>query len=261
MDFNLVRLQLSLPNSAGPALQTALHNKRSCFEQPLAALCERPLSNDPELVRRHQKPSLPFVLAVPEENLLTCQLLGPAIAELRSVVATIAAVAGMPCPARVAALDYQGTVHPVALDGGSDLPVLSAAELLELAAARYCGCHQVRLELLSPLRLVADGRELTRFDPARFLRTLLRRISSLAAHYGTAGAPEPFVRLAQRAAEITVSRNYATAKVSGKRGITGSFLLQGDFGELGPLLELGGLLHLGKGAAFGNGRFRVTPLS
>lgn len=261
MDFNLVRLQFFLPNCAGPVLQSALHSNRSRFEQPLAVLCGRPLSNDPELARRHQKPGLPFVLAMPEETLLTCQLLGPAIAELRSVVATIAAVAGMPCPAQVAALDYQETAHPVALDGDSDLPVLSAAELLELAAARYCGCRQARLELLSPLRLVADGRELTRFEPARFLRTLLRRISSLAAHYGTAGSPEPFIRLAQLAGEIAVSHSHAEAKAPAKRGITGSFLLRGDLSELGPLLELGGLLHLGKGAAFGNGRFRVTPLS
>ena len=261
MDFNLVRLQWPVSRSVCHAVAAVLAGKRARLEQPLAHLCARELSNDPELLRRHQKPGLPFVLACADERLVTCHLLGPAIAELRSVVAALAAAAGESCPGRLTALDYQGEPHPVATDASADLPVLSAAELLELAAPRYCGCRQAQLELLSPLRLVGDGRELTRFEPERFIRTMLRRISSLAAYYGAAGDPEPFVRLADQAGTIRVVRMVSKGERDGCRGVVGSYLLSGDFAELGPLLELGSLLHLGKGAAFGNGRFRITPLS
>lgn len=261
MDFNLVRLQIPLPAPAEQQLAVALAGPASTFEQPLAALCSRALSSDPELVRRHQKPGLPFVFSLPGGGAMDCLLVGPAIAQLPRVLATLAGIAGIPLLGAFCAFDYQGREMPLTADGGDELPVLSAAELLDMASPRYGGCTRLRITLHTPLRMVANGYELTRFEPSRFIRTVLRRLSALAAYYGAAGDPELFIRLAALADQLRMTGVVPLPSTPGQRGVLGSYTLQGPCDELGPLLELGGLLHVGKGAAFGAGAFGVTPLS
>lgn len=261
MDFNLVRLRIPLSAPAEQQLTGALAGPVSIFEQPLAVLCHRSLSSDPELVRRHQKPGLPFVFSLPSGGVMDCLLVGPAIAELPRILDTLSNIAGIPSIGTFYAFDYQGRQMSLTADGGDDLPVLSAVELLDMASPRYGGCTRVRITLQTPLRLVANGRELTRFEPSRFMRTVLRRLSAMAAYYGEAGDPELFIRLAALVDQLRMTGAVPLFPLPGRRGVLGSYTLQGPCHELGPLLELGGLLHVGKGAAFGSGAFGVTPLS
>jgi len=236
-------------------------NRRAVIEHPLAQLCSRSLSSDPELVRRHQKPGLPFVFSLPCHGQLDCVLLGPAIAELSRILAVVSTSASLPMLASFTAYDYQGSAVDLTADGGDELPVLSLAQLLDMATPRYAACRRLRITLQTPLRLMAVGRELNCFDPARFVRSVLRRISSLSAYYGIAGDPETFARLADLAGALHVVEAKPVSAPQGKRGVLGSYIVQGPMGELGPLLELGGLLHLGKGASYGLGAFQITPLS
>lgn len=261
MDINLVRLRIPLTAAAEQQLAVALAGPGSTFEQPLAVLCSRSLSSDPELVRRHQKPGLPFVFCLPAQGAMDCLLVGPAIVELPRILATLAAIAGIPSPGSFYAVDYQGREVLLTADGGDELPVLSAAGLLDMASSRYGACTRLLVTLQTPLRLVANGRELTRFEPSRFIRTVLRRLSALAAYYGVAGDPETFIRLAALADTVRMTGAVLLPSPAGQRGVLGSYRLQGPCDELGPLLELGGLLHVGKGAAFGAGAFGVSPLS
>lgn len=263
MDLNLVRLRLPLEPVAQLQMQAALLGPCSSFEQPLAQLCSRSLSNDPELVRRHQKPGLPFVFSLPADGQLDCLLTGPAIAELPLFLSTVAHLSGSPPICSFSALDYQG--QPVALtaDGGDELPVLSLAELLDMATPCYASCQRLRITLQSPLRLMAEGRELNRFEPIRLVRSVLRRVSSLAAYYGMPGEPENVVRLSGFAGRLRASevQSFRSSPDRGSRGVLGSCILQGPVDELGPWLQLGGLLHVGKAASYGQGAFQVTPLS
>jgi hypothetical protein len=261
VDFNLVRLRIPLTTAAEQRLAVALAGPGGTFEEPLAVLCSRSLSSDPELVRRHQKPGLPFVFSLPAGGATDCLLIGPAIAELSRILSTLAAIAGTPPLNSFCAFDYQGREIPLTADGGDELPVLSAAELLDMASPRYGGCTRLRIKLQTPLRLVANGYELTRFEPSRFIRTVLRRLSSLAAYYGVAGDPETFMRLASLADKLRMTGAGPLPAPSGRRGVLGSYTLQGPCDEFGPVLELGGLLHVGKGAAFGLGAFQISPLS
>jgi len=261
VDLNLVRLRIPLPAAPARLLAGALSAERPLFEQSLSSLCSRSLSSDAELVRRHQKPSLPFVFSLPDDGQMECLLLGPAIAELRRVLSALAARAGLAQLTSFSAYDYQGALIELKDDGKAELPVLSLAALLDLTSPRYADCQRLRVTLLTPLRLVSDGRELSRFIGERFARGVLRRISALMAYYGTAAAPEQFVRLAALAGALRLIAARPLQAPQGQRGLLGSFDLQGSCNELGPMLELGGLLHVGKGASYGMGAFRVSPLS
>lgn len=261
MDLNLVRLSIPLPAAAAQLLANALCTERTLFEQSLSSLCSRSLSSDAELVRRHQKPSLPCIFSLPSDGQMECLLLGPAIAELPRVLSTVAARAGLVQLTSFAAYDYQGGLIELQANGEAELPVLSLEALLDLATPRYADCQRLRVTLLTPLRLVTDGRELSRFVAERFVRGVLRRISALTAYYGTAAAPEQFIRLASQAGALRLLEARPLPAPRGARGLLGSFDLQGSCSELGPMLELGGLLHVGKGASYGLGAFRISPLS
>lgn len=261
MDLNLVRLQIPLNSSAERVMNTVFATDRARIERLLAPLCSRALSSDPELVRRHQKPGLPFVFSVPQHDVMDCLLLGPAIPELSRILTAVAEIAELPEIRCFSACDYQGNAMRLGADGGDALPVLSLAELLDMATPRYAGCRELQVTLQTPLRLTAAGRELTRFEPVRFARGVVRRLTSLAAYYGNAGIPERFAWLAEGAAAIRVTDARPLSAPVGQRGVLGRFILAGVANELGPLLELGGWLHLGKHASFGAGAFRVTPLS
>ncbi len=261
MDLNLVRLCLPIPRAAEQLLTQALASNHAGFEQSLPYLCRRALATDPELVRRHQKPGLPFIFSIPSAGSMQCTLLGPAIAELSLIVATVASLAHLPPISPLTALDYQGQTVPLR-PASAELPVLSLAQMLDLATPRYAGCRSIRVTVQTPLRLMAVGREQTRFDGSRFVRAALRRLSSLAAYYGVAADPELIIRLIGSSAALHLRDAQPLPPGRGWRGMLGSFSLAGEScQELGPWLEVGSLLHLGKGAAFGQGAFQVVPVS
>lgn len=290
MDLNLIRLHISLAPQAvtgiaplltgkGASFEEALrkvccvHQNQSCPICPIACSCVAPplisrqLSQDPELLRRYQKPSLPFIFYAGSDldgpdPLLSLNLLGKACAHLSLFLKTLNQLTGQDACIGLTASDYQNSLvqlDHVCPDTADNLPVLATADLLALYSHRFSCCKRIRLDLLSPLRLTRDGRELTRLEPHYFIRSLLRRISSLAVYYGGGVDLELFQHLAQRATLVSLVRQLPS-KTAGSllRGVTGSFELTGPFDELGPFLALGEQVHLGKGAAFGMGNFAVT---
>ncbi len=141
------------------------------------------------------------------------------------------------------------------------MPVLSAQDLMQQYLQEFVGCSKVSLTLCSPLRLMQQGRELNRFVPDQFIRMLLRRLSSLAAYYGTAADSQLFRTLAELSTKVSlISSDQAdlAGRPVAQRGIRGNFILSGPFSDLGPYLALGSLLHVGKGASYGLGSFRIS---
>lgn len=232
---------------------------------PISGLVARGVSPDPELLRRHQKPGLPYVFQIrygrDEFDLV---ILGSAIAELALFLDVLFPQFSGNKTFAVTAFDNQNS--PVAISFDSDgsavnLPLLETSELLECSTPRFYTCRQIRIDLVTPLRMVRGGRELNRFDPVFFIRSLLRRLSSLAAYYGEEVDSDHFRYLAGLAGEVRLLRQAVVRDtVAHGRGISGSYELQGPFAELGPLLCLGALVHLGKGASYGQGAFDVTPI-
>lgn len=296
MDLTIAKLAITISGGASDLYAACLSGRGACFEEvlfntccthpgascqacpessvcSLALLTGRVLSSDPELLRRHQKPGLPYIFESKHQSDVSdyggafgvC-LLGPAITHLGAFIVTLSRLAGTGAKLEVAATDYQGT--PMVLQSMStshvdNLPLLSLAELYTRRSIDFFGCKRLIFTLLTPLRLVHDRREMGRFEPQLVLRAFIRRLTSLAAYYGDQVDPDAVQRLIAATDTVTVARVVCNGEKSlvCHRGITGSYELTGDFELLGPLLSAGSLLHLGKGASYGMGAFTVSPIS
>lgn len=291
MDLNIVCLRITVPQQLLSAVRPVVSGSGTLFEAALRQLCctatdhlcqncpsgdhcllpgltGRNLSQDHELLRRHQKPSVPYVFELPnpKQACLSLTLLGPACGYVALFVQALELLLGQQRVCQVVALDYQG--HQVALDLQPEavienLPILSGAELVQQYTQQFTGCGGVDLKLVTPLRLVRDQHELSSLDPALFIRSLIRRVTALSAYYGLA-ADQDYVRfLVQQSSAVRLHSSACVDQSSinsfKKRGITGQYRLVGPFDELGPYLCLGSLLHVGKGAAYGMGAFHVRP--
>lgn len=126
--------------------------------------------------------------------------------------------------------------------------------------------NKVQLEVITPTRLIKDGKPLFKFIFRDFFITLWRRVNHLAVAHGETAFDGHDEELNRLAATITCSaeglqwadwrRLEQGRKRQGIGGLTGTVELRGDaLAELWWLLELGALLHVGKGASYGFGRF------
>lgn len=131
---------------------------------------------------------------------------------------------------------------------------------------------QVRVELLTPLRLRAGEHNVTP-DSLKFadmFSPLLRRISLLMRLHAGTPLDADFAGLTARARSIPLTQrrlqwhdwqrysNRQKTKVP-MGGIVGSFVLQDLDPDLWPYLWLGQWTHAGKGVSMGLGRYRLTP--
>ncbi len=302
MEFNLVNLKITVRTANPILLSLRLVGQGSEFADSCKRVaCRRPqmpcgrcpdqagcawyavfgqgLATDPAAIKRYQKPPLPFVFSFPlpgadgnpSEN-MDCGLVvvGGAISCLEMLLEGFAQfLKGIPGSEpneiiRVAALDYQGESRTLGsnarISRPENLAVLSAAGIVESCPWE---CSQLVVRLLSPLKLVVDGRSCTRFDFSRFARSLMRRISSLAYYYADCELVSDFRDLSCQAESVVCVDDgfyYGTPVGTGKKlaGVMGSGCFRGDFSGLMPFLVLGTHLHVGKGASYGMGCYSIT---
>ncbi|GFO64917.1 CRISPR system precrRNA processing endoribonuclease RAMP protein Cas6 [Geomonas paludis] len=232
-----------------------------------SATFSQEIAQDPEAVRRHQKPPLPFIfdfpVLPPSPNRgrgceLALTLVGSSIQNLPAYLEAVrilienkggvlvAVAAESPGGARA---DYAG-------DGSFPLPLLGS---LDPALTGPLPTETVALRLLTPLKLVREGRLLKAFTFADFARTLMRRVSSLAYHYEGAEPALDYRWLSgQSDAVDTVESDCRFVSWNGRpAGILGTARFAGDLEPFHLLLQLGTATHLGKGASFGYGCYRV----
>lgn len=237
------------------------------------------LSSDPETVRRHQKPSLPFAFTIRTAREsgtaleISLVIVGSAINYLpvfnRAVglvieslpvrpQADVPEVAGMYC------LDYQANRHKVDFSsaGTQNLAVLSSLQIMENTP----DAEQINLTLESPLRLLNAGSRLHRLDLSVLLRSQMRRCSSLFAYYGEGELEIDFAGLASAAERATVVLDgirYQQPIWSlrpNHAGLIGTSQFTGVVSGILPLLELGAYFNAGKSASFGMGAYRAGPV-
>jgi len=233
-------------------------------------LFSQELALDPAELKLHQKPPLPFVFSFPpdvheaEDIVIGLVAVGSAINQLSLLLAGFTRLVSE-LSSRVVAvdsLDYQGApsswiaggriVHP------ENLVVLSAGGV---QGNRLLYGNRLRIELITPLRIMELGRLRASFDFGLFARTLMRRISSLAYYYGECTFSVDFTELARQANRVVCldySFQNVRADIKKLSGIGGSGVFEGDFTGIMPFLVLGELLHVGKGAAFGLGQYTLT---
>lgn len=296
MDLHLAQIVFEVsagaPVSLLPRLYDAVRRFESCFKSVCCPYGDLPcrlcgglseccphrsvfcqtLSTDPDVVRRHQKPPLPFAFKISEiahdtsNSELVLVIAGSAIQHLslfhkaiRLMLDKIAvdhgfdlSVSGSWC------LDYQGGRHELNAATHS-LLLLSGREILQ--ASQYT--DTVRILVESPLRLLSGGSIIHSFDFGALLRSQMRRCSSFFAHYGEGELELDYVYMSEAAARVTALENgfsFTTPAWTQRAALTG-ILGAGEFTDLAdgmlPLLKLGSYLNAGKGAAYGMGGYRI----
>lgn len=235
------------------------------------------LSSDPSVVKRHQKPPLPFAFQFPvlstekggERHFEIClTLVGSAIQHAHHFIASLERYLdgeGEGAPAAVIeaveTLGYFGerSVWGSGNGGGSvkGTSILLAAE--GLRATRILGDSAV-LALETPLKIIQEGRAQRSFAFSPFFRALMRRVSALASAYGEGEMEVDFPWLARTCGEVIVSNSairWTDWRSGSIGGLTGEAVISGSLEEFVPFLLLGEYLNVGKGASFGLGRFSV----
>ncbi len=262
-----------------------VHNScPSCSEHdgcPYSIVFSQKLSSDPEVVRLHQKPPLPFALYIKESgsglvsDTLTVGLvaIGTAInyveyfhTALLSMVeaSALSAHNSEHYSLNSYTLDYQGVRHEVS--SGTSFPdsviLLSGHHILHNSVHS----DSIRISLKSPLRLLCNGSIIHLFDFAAFFRSQMRRCSSLCAYYGSGELSLDFVYLSELAQNIAVFDDQIRysqpqwTKRQNKAGLIGSAECSGLVEPMVALLLLGSYFNAGKGATFGFGYYEIEAM-
>jgi hypothetical protein len=130
----------------------------------------------------------------------------------------------------------------------------------------------IALELLTPLRLVSDGKLVHALTFDVLLRRLLRRLDQLALATTGRGLDLPFAQLVEAAGSVRVasdetrwldasSHSSRTGRSAPIGGLVGKITFAGDLGPFLPWLAWGEVTHVGKDATKGNGWYRLTRVS
>ena len=293
MAFNFVKIRLTIilkenvPDPyaffaiKGMALHDAIRQaivctRNSCDsckkkECPGSVGFSQSLATDPTAVRRYQKPSFPFVFDVPVIPP------SPNKGSQCFVCLTLLGAAAFHCPVYLTALrilftngslgvfaeviktettGYDHTTYEIGADGTNELIILSDQGLVESRCLSY---SEISINFLSPLRLLQQGSPVQVLSPSLLLRSLMRRISSLAYYFGEVELEADFKWLSERAAQISW-KDGSFRWVSWGRsisGLVGGGVLVGDLTEFHYFLQLGEYFNVGKGAAYGVGNFTL----
>jgi hypothetical protein len=302
VDLDFVRIECDIVADIPAQLPAVLYDELRNFEAHFRAVCclsvqkscafcaervecpyriifAQQLSPDPEIVRLHQKPSLPFSLYIhwTDGNTTSCTvgmvIIGSAVnyveffhsALLRLVEACASSVL---TPSTymlyVYSLDYQDVRHEISHTAAlsESVILLSGRHILQ----NTVHSDHVRLTLLSPLRLLSNGSVAHRFDFATFFCSQLRRCSSLCAYYGTREMDFDFASLSLAARNVAVLEDEihytqpSWSKRPNRAGLVGSAECSGLVEPMFSLLRFGSYFNAGKGATFGSGFHHIEAL-
>jgi hypothetical protein len=240
------------------------------------------LSIDKSALQRFQKPSLPFIFEFPllppapnRGTIIECGLIlaGAAINHLNLYLEAFRLLlkgwGGRKIfkgnLVSIATCDYHGGKEIVMVDSAKivneRLHLLSA---FEIPMVRSLDNNQVTLSFLTPLRLIQNGKPVKELPFAVLIRSLLRRVSSLAYYYGGEELQLHYKWLSEQSAMVETVHDELCWHVptgdSGRdrlSGLIGTVTYGGNLSDYHLLLLVGEYFHLGKGAAFGLGQFRL----
>lgn len=156
---------------------------------------------------------------------------------------------------------YTGTEQKLNTDGAFGVLSLPDAEKYPK------GDFQLRLSMLTPLRLKFENRLKADLPFHVLVRAMLRRISSLFNAYGSGEPDLDYRGMVRRAEDVKILDHdlgwfdwrrfsFRQDKPMLMGGMTGSVTYEGKLGEYLPLIELCSEVHLGKQTSFGLGMIK-----
>lgn len=302
MDLDIVRIECEATTNTPDQFLMLLHDSLKTFEAhfrdsccsayqkscascsqksecPYGVVFSQKLSSDPDIVRLHQKPPLPFSLYIKplDSNTSTITIglvvIGSAVnyleyfhaALLRMVETNVCSILNsVNNELHFYSLDYHGDRHEIT-------SVKSLPESVILLSGKYIlqstvHSDSARLALKSPLRLLSNGSIAQRFDFAAFFRSELRRCSSLWAYYGTGEMKLDFVKLSELSQNVILLNNkiiYTSSFLPAshiKPGLIGSTECFGLVEPMFSLLLLGSYFNAGKNASSGSGFYEIKAI-
>lgn len=169
----------------------------------------------------------------------------------------------------LAVLDARGHAVEKIFDG-SELKLPEKFLGIEDALQAACGhsTDAVRLELLTPLRLVRDGERCREPSFPLLIGNLLRRLENLAYFHCDRKEALLYGSLLDQAQTVRLTRNdtrwFDWERYSHRQdrrmklgGLIGEATYEGDLRPFLPILALGEWVNVGKGTSFGLGRYRI----
>jgi hypothetical protein len=137
------------------------------------------------------------------------------------------------------------------------------------AGARMPVQDEIILQFLTPTRLVDNERLVAKPDFSVLIRSLLRRISSLAYFHCGERWDLDFRQAKEDASRVTLVRSdlrwwdwqrYSARQQTQMKlgGFVGQVTYRGPLGSFLPLLLLGSAIHVGKACTFGHGRYEIV---
>jgi len=246
---------------------------------PHQSVFAQDLTADPAALKRHQKPPLPFVFQIPVVTTpskegqvaeLGLVVVGTAMRHVREFCLSLLRLFrddgwNRFAKASVAQIESEGcsgSRNPLMSDGELSPAGFATISAEDLSALNTLPPDHITLRVITPLRLLTEGHPVTEFSFSPFVRSLLRRISSLAYYYCGSVLDLDYKRLARLADSIVVKDNYFSWTEWGKgrlTGLTGSGTAEGELADFHLLLLLGEYLNCGKDATFGMGRYQTVP--
>lgn len=300
MEFNLLRLIFTLrldteqyepyglygikrvfPEAFRKTISCSLSECSNCpqmFTCPYWEIFSQALSNDPVVLKRHQKPPLPFVFDIPEVPVparrgtklqLNLTIVGSAIYHVNNFVEAVRLVflsAGRDSLPRAAIIDismadYSGNQLRYTADtGNSDMiGQMSLLAAADIADNPLISPDMLNIDILTPIQLMHDKRPLRQLSFSSLCRGLFRRISALTATYEGSELAADYRWLAEQSRTVitVVDESYWVEWGRGRGGLIGRVEFTGAIEQFRLFLRLGEYLHVGKGAAYGMGQYTI----
>jgi hypothetical protein len=145
---------------------------------------------------------------------------------------------------------------------------LGFLSLQGLQQAALATPRTLALSLVTPLRLMHEGRPLRQLSFSTLVRALMRRVSSLAYYYGGIELDYDYKWLTRESEQVDSDTaglqwgEWGKGSAGGRAsGLLGRAIFRGDLTDFQPFLLLGEHVHLGKGAAYGLGAYRIDKIA
>lgn len=153
-----------------------------------------------------------------------------------------------------------------------NVPDIAITQQDVLSYAAGLNSDKLRINLLTPLRLVVEGSLVQKLTFRIFTQRLLRRLTDLYRYCCNQELNLDFSGLLKQAEEVQVTQDNTCwldlSSFSNRRqsntpvgGLTGEITFAGNLKGFLPLLVWGELTHIGKDATRGNGWYRIVESS
>lgn len=283
--YALFRIKTDFNSAFREAVCGRAHACEDCSERDVCsyhATFSQAVSEDATAVKRHQKPSLPFVFDFPllpappnsgKEIEIGLVIAGTAINYVNDYVAAMclmfnpvsAGRRGIANVVRVESVTISECRNSIMEDRGLvALDNISTISARDIADMRDLDPNRIRLTITAPMRLLHDGKPVRELTFPLFVRPLLRRISSLAYYYYGDGLEVDYKWLSSLSESVKIVENGFHPAAWGEEnygerftGIAGSAVFEGMLSDFHNFLLLGEYFHVGKGASFGLGRYLI----